>query len=232
MAQPTIGGESVKVNGKFTHGGASKTDPPNATMKTRREPSVPSRRPSRTQTDGAPKTSKKPAAHARRGAAVPRRYTEPSADPFDSVVWERRSSIITNPDGSVVFKMVGAEIPATWSQLATDIVVSKYFRKAGIHGKKELGETSVRQVVYRLAHTIREAADEMGGYFATRKDADAFEAELSYLLVHQYGAFNSPVWFNCGLYHRYGIEGSAGNWAWNAEAGAVTETARAYERPQ
>jgi ribonucleoside-diphosphate reductase alpha chain len=218
MAQPTIAGESGKLSG----------------VKTRREPEPPSRRPSRTHTESSPsaKPVKKATAHARRGTTVPRRYTEAGADPFDSVVWERRSSIITNPDGSVVFKMVGAEIPATWSQLATDIVVSKYFRKAGLQGKKELGETSVRQVVYRLSHTIREAADEMGGYFATKKDADAFEDELSYLLVHQYGAFNSPVWFNCGLYHRYGIEGSGGNWAYSPEVDTVTETARAYERPQ
>ncbi len=69
--------------------------------------------------------------------------------------------MITNPDGSVVFKMEGAEVPAGWSQLATDIVVSKYFRKAGIHGDKTLGETSVRQVVYRIAHTIREAGERL-----------------------------------------------------------------------
>ena len=83
--------------------------------------------------------------------------------------WERRTSVITNPDGSVVFKMDGAEIPAGWSQLATDIVVSKYFRKAGLHGNKEEGETSVRQVVHRLARTIREAGERFGGYFATRR---------------------------------------------------------------
>jgi len=128
--------------------------------------------------------------------------------------------------------MEGAEIPSGWSQLATDIVVSKYFRKAGLHGKKELGETSVRDVVYRLARTIREGGEEMGGYFATKKDADVFEAELSYMLVNQYGAFNSPVWFNCGLFHRYGIEGTGGNWAWNPEAQKCLETTRAYERPQ
>jgi ribonucleoside-diphosphate reductase alpha chain len=178
------------------------------------------------------RASKKTAVHARRGSAVPRRYTEVGKDPFESVVWERRTSVITNPDGSVVFKMEGAEIPSTWSQLATDIVVSKYFRKAGLHGKKELGETSVRQVVYRLARTIREAGESLGGYFATKKDADSFEAELSWLLVNQYGAFNSPVWFNCGLFHRYEIEGTGGNWGWNFETNAVAETARAYERPQ
>jgi ribonucleoside-diphosphate reductase alpha chain len=240
MAQPTIVGDSGKVNGKLgsSAGGGHKsvtsngrTEPSSTAMKTRRETAPPSRRSSKAQVEtNKVEASKKPG--TRRGITLSRRYTEPGTDPFDNVVWERRSSIITNPDGSVVFKMEGAEIPADWSQLATDIVVSKYFRKAGLHGKKELGETSVRQVVYRLAHTIREAADRMGGYFATKKDADTFEAELSFLLVHQYGAFNSPVWFNCGLFHRYGIEGSGGNWAWNAEANAVAETPRAYEHPQ
>src|SRR5260221_2151504 len=128
--------------------------------------------------------------------------------------------------------MEGAEIPTEWSQLATDIVISKYFRKAGLHGKKEVGETSVRQVVHRIAHTIRGAGEKLGGYFATKKDADVFEAELSWLMTNQYGAFNSPVWFNCGLFHEYGITGSGGNWAWSDAAEAVSETANAYERPQ
>jgi hypothetical protein len=110
--------------------------------------------------------AKKPATRAPKGLAFERRYTTRGVDPLDEVTWERRSSIITNPDGSVVFKMEGAEIPSTWSQLATDIVVSKYFRKAGLHGKKELGETSVRQVVHRLSRTIREAGERFGGYFA------------------------------------------------------------------
>jgi ribonucleoside-diphosphate reductase alpha chain len=139
-------------------------------------------------------------------------------------------------------------IPAGWSQLATDIVVSKYFRKAGLHGKKENGETSVRQLVYRIARTIREAGERFGGYFATPNDADAFEAELSFFLANQYGAFNSPVWFNCGLFQRYGIEGSGGNWAWDQTTAAYNnanrgdhsvelqdefiETSNAYEYPQ
>jgi ribonucleoside-diphosphate reductase alpha chain len=156
-------------------------------------------------------TPKKPATS--RGLTVMRRFTRPAENPLDAVVYERRSSTITNPDGSIVFKMDGAEVPSGWSQLATDIVISKYFRKAGLFGDKDRGETSVRQVVYRIAHTIRGAADRFGGYFATKGDADAFEAELSFLLVNQYGAFNSPVWFNCGLWHEYKIAGSGGNWA-------------------
>ena len=175
-------------------------------------------------------TSKKPkAARPSKGVRVERRFTAQGTDPLDTVVYERRSSTITNPDGSIVFKMDGAEVPASWSQLAADILISKYFRKAGLHGDKDQGETSIRQVVHRLAHTIRAAG---ASYFATKADADTFEAELSYLLVNQCGAFNSPVWFNLGLWHEYGITGSGGNWAWDAEADAVRETASAYERPQ
>ena len=167
-----------------------------------------------------------------RGLRVERRFTEVGIDPLDAVIYERRSSAITNPDGSIVFKMDGAEVPTSWSQLATDIVISKYFRKAGLRGDKDAGETSVRQVVSRLARTVRRAGDEFGGYFASKADAETFEAELSYLLVRQYGAFNSPVWFNLGLWHEYGIEGSGGNFAWDDCAQAVVEAKTAYERPQ
>jgi ribonucleoside-diphosphate reductase alpha chain len=184
-----------------------------------------------------------------RGVSVARVFTRPGVDPLENgapgmptvtgapteLVYERRSSIITNPDGSIVFKMEGAEIPATWSQLATDIIISKYFRRAGLHGDAKQGEKSARQVVYRIAHTIRQAGEDFGSYFATKADADAFEAELSFMMIHQVGAFNSPVWFNCGLWAEYGITGTGGNWAWDSsqpKASVVTETKNAYERPQ
>jgi ribonucleoside-diphosphate reductase alpha chain len=172
-------------------------------------------------------SSQKKPARASKGLHVERCHTKAGADPLDAVVYERRSSAITNPDGSVVFKMEGAEVPATWSQLASDILMSKYFRKAGLHGDKDKAERSIRQVVHRLAHTIRAVGES---YFANKAEADAFEAELSYLLVNQYGAFNSPVWFNLGLFHEYGITGQGGNWAWSGED--VGETGNAYERPQ
>ncbi|MDF2692313.1 MAG: hypothetical protein K0S65_696, partial [Labilithrix sp.] len=201
------------------------------------------------------KGADKSKARAARGITVGRMFTRPNVNPLESgapglptttgqpteLVYERRSSIITNPDGSIVFKMEGAEIPSTWSQLATDIVISKYFRKAGLHGDAKQGEKSVRQVVHRIAHTIREAADQFGGYFATKGDADAFEAELSFLMTHQVGAFNSPVWFNCGLWAQYGITGSGGNWAVSLDdaksarspgTAQIVETKNAYERPQ
>jgi len=118
--------------------------------------------------------SKKPA-RGSKGLHVERCYTKAGSDPLDGVVYERRSSTITNPDGSVVFKMEGAEVPASWSQLASDILMSKYFRKAGLNGDKDKAERSIRQVVRRLAHTIRAVGES---YFANKAEADAFEAEL------------------------------------------------------
>jgi ribonucleoside-diphosphate reductase alpha chain len=116
----------------------------------------------------APPKAAKPAKPPTSGARlVARRYTTPGVDPLDAVEYDRRDSVISNPDGSVVFATRGAEIPKAWSQLATDIVVSKYFRRAGLFGDAAKGETSVRQVVYRIAHTIREAG-EARGYFPTR----------------------------------------------------------------
>ncbi|HHX27976.1 MAG TPA: adenosylcobalamin-dependent ribonucleoside-diphosphate reductase, partial [Firmicutes bacterium] len=162
---------------------------------------------------------------------IHRRFTDPAINPLDAVEYEKRRSVITNPDGSVVFEARDIEVPKGWSQLATDIVVSKYFRRAGVP-TPEGRETSVRQVVHRIAHTIRTAGEQMGGYFSTTEDADAFEAELAHMLVAQMGAFNSPVWFNCGLWHEYGIEGSGGNYAWDEGSRRVIEIANSYSRPQ
>ncbi|MDP3278712.1 MAG: vitamin B12-dependent ribonucleotide reductase [Deltaproteobacteria bacterium] len=176
----------------------------------------------------APKTTKP---EESKGLRVSRRYTQGVKNALDSVTYEGRTSEIRNPDGSLVFELKGAEIPQAWSQLATDIVVSKYFRRSGLHGDKNQGETSVRQVVYRIAHTIR-VEGETRGYFASTAEAESFEQELSFLLVNQYGAFNSPVWFNCGLHHEYGITGSGGSFAFDHAQQKVTETTSAYERPQ
>ena len=165
------------------------------------------------------------------GLSFERQFTKPGTDPFDTVEWTHRSSSIKNPDGSVVFSMDNVEVPADWSQLATDIVVSKYFRKAGV---PETGhEVSVRQVVRRVARTIRNGGDELGGYFADKAAADAFEDELTYMLVTQRGAFNSPVWFNCGLAHMHGITGKqVGNWHWSKKSGRIEMTPDAYSYPQ
>jgi ribonucleoside-diphosphate reductase alpha chain len=165
------------------------------------------------------------------GLRVLRRNTRPGVDPLDEIRWEKRRTVISNPDGSVVFQMDEVEVPAGWSQLATDIVVSKYFRKAGVPGAPG-HETSVRQVVRRIARTVRRDGESQGGYFATLEDADAFEAELAFLLVNQVGAFNSPVLFNCGLYHEYGIAGSGGNFFFDPATRDVRVTEDSYSRPQ
>ncbi len=170
------------------------------------------------------------AAPSAAGLRVPRRFTKPGVNPLDEVRWDKRRTVITNPDGSVVFQMDDVEVPAEWSQLATDIVVSKYFRKAGVPGTGH--EVSVRQVVHRLAHTVRSFGEAQKVYFVSPEDADAFEAELAYMLVHQIGAFNSPVWFNCGLHQEYGIAGSGGNFYFDPQTRAVEATVDSYSRPQ
>ncbi|RMH10285.1 MAG: vitamin B12-dependent ribonucleotide reductase [Armatimonadetes bacterium] len=129
------------------------------------------------------------------GLTLERRFTTPGIDPFDTVEWERRTAIITDERGRVVFEQTDVEVPAFWSQLATNVVVSKYFR--GQLGTPER-ETSVKQVVGRVVDTLTEWGRQMN-YFATEADAEAFRDELKYLLIHQYGAFNSPVWFNVGI---------------------------------
>jgi ribonucleoside-diphosphate reductase alpha chain len=175
--------------------------------------------------------SRRAASSTGTGLHIARRYTHAGVDPFDEIAWEKRKTVITNPDGSVVFRMDDVEVPAGWSQLATDIVVSKYFRKAGLPGSPG-HETSVRQVVHRIAHTVRWWGEKCGGYFAGSEAADAFEAELKHMLVNQIGAFNSPVWFNCGLHHEYGIGGSGGNFWWDPETLTVQTTVDSYSRPQ
>ncbi|MGQ0722954.1 MAG: vitamin B12-dependent ribonucleotide reductase [Candidatus Eiseniibacteriota bacterium] len=163
---------------------------------------------------------------------IGRRFSRRGVDPLETTAMQSRRSVITNPDGSVVFEMDDVEVPKTWSQLATDIVASKYLRKAGVPGAADGREHSVAALVRRITRTIRRAGEELGGYLADGEEADAFEAELAALLVSQRAAFNSPVWFNCGLWHEYGIDGSGGNFAWDAETDTFLETTDSYSRPQ
>ena len=124
-----------------------------------------------------------------------RHFTEPGQDAFNTIEWEMRTAGITGEDGKSVFEQTNCEIPKPWSQLATNVVVSKYFR-GPINSPQR--ETSVKQVIGRVADTIG-LWGAQGGYFASDEDAENFRDELAYLLVHQYGAFNSPVWFNLGV---------------------------------
>uniref|UniRef100_A0A831X7J2 Vitamin B12-dependent ribonucleotide reductase n=2 Tax=Thermorudis TaxID=1649508 RepID=A0A831X7J2_9BACT len=192
-------------------------------------------------------TKSEAASTARRagGLRIARVFTRPGQDPYETIAWTRRTSRITNPDSSVVFEMTDAEVPEPWSQVATDIVVSKYFRKAGVpqydeqgnpildeHGQPVLGpERSVRQVVRRLVGCWRDWGERYG-YFATTEDAQAFEDELTYMLLHQMAAPNSPQWFNTGLYWAYGITGPAQGHAYvDPDTGELKKSTDAYSRP-
>jgi ribonucleoside-diphosphate reductase alpha chain len=129
------------------------------------------------------------------GLSFPRRWTRPDIHPYDEITWERRDASIGNEAGKSVFEQKDVEVPTFWSQLATNVVVSKYFR--GHLGTPER-ETSVRQLIDRVVNTIASWA-ETQHYFATDEDLRAFRDELTHLLVHQKMAFNSPVWFNVGI---------------------------------
>ena len=130
-----------------------------------------------------------------RGLPIARLYTREGVHPYDEIDWETRDAVITNEKGETVFEQKGIEVPKTYSQTATNIVVSKYFR--GRIGTPDR-ETSVRQMVGRVAETIA-GWGRIGGYFQAASDADTFEAELTSILVNQRAAFNSPVWFNVGI---------------------------------
>ncbi len=145
------------------------------------------------QTSPPPPEAKKKA--ARKGLTFQRRYTTPGTHPYDLMEWETRDAVIGNEKGEKIFEQTGVEVPKAWSQTATNVVVSKYFR--GRLGTPER-ETSVRQLIDRVADTMLGWGKE-GGYFASQEDAETFHAELTHILVHQMACFNSPVWFNVGI---------------------------------
>jgi ribonucleoside-diphosphate reductase alpha chain len=171
----------------------------------------------------------------RRGMAVPRVFSTEGLSPFDQVDWELRTAEIKDERGRAIFQQIDCEVPRNWSQLATNVVASKYFYGdvASGNGSPSQGkrEYSVRQLVDRVTRTISDWG-KADGYFATAEDADRFHDELTSLCVNQYGSFNSPVWFNVGLFHHYGISGPANNWRWDEETRAVVTATSAYQYPQ
>ncbi len=172
----------------------------------------------------------------KRGLRFERVFSDARIAPFDQLEWERRNAEITDDSGKVIFKQENIEVPKSWSPLATKIAVSKYFYGDIANGTdpyKGGRETSVRQLINRVTRTITNCG-KADGYFADEKTAGIFYDELTWLCVNQHGAFNSPVWFNVGLYHEYGIgKGQGeGNYFYNRETGEAERAATQYEYPQ
>jgi len=193
---------------------------------------------------------------------ISRLFTSAEKDPLDGIEFVKRTSEIKNPDGTTVFKMEDVNVPKSWSQVATDVITQKYFRKAGVpkllKKQKEKGipkwlqpstaddellselkendrygsETDSRQVFNRLAGTWTYWGWK-ANYFDTEEDAKAFYDELVYMLANQMAAPNSPQWFNTGLYWAYGINGpSQGHYYVDFKTGVLTESKDAYTHPQ
>lgn len=169
-----------------------------------------------------------------KGLQFNRRFTREGVSVFDLFEYDYRTSVIRNPSGEVVFEMNNVEVPKHWSQIATDILAQKYFRKAGVPQQDgSLGrETSVKQVAHRLANCWR-VWGEKYGYFASAQDAEIFYEELVHCILNQSCTPNSPQWFNTGLFETYGIKGKPqGHYYVDAEDGQLKRSTSAYERPQ
>jgi ribonucleoside-diphosphate reductase alpha chain len=163
------------------------------------------------------------------GLSVPLLLCRKDVHPFDDLEWERRKAVIKNDKGAVVFEEDDIEVPKTWSTLATNVVASKYFY--GARGT-EVREKSVRQLVHRVARTITDWGLK-DGYFASAVDAENYYRELSYICVNQYGAFNSPVWFNVGLHQVYGLASkNKACFFFNPQTGKIEPTTDSYKHPQ
>ncbi|MBA2498690.1 MAG: vitamin B12-dependent ribonucleotide reductase [Chitinophagaceae bacterium] len=168
------------------------------------------------------------------GLRFSRRFTKEGVPVFDLFEYDYRTSVIRNPSGEIVFEMKNVEVPKQWSQIATDILAQKYFRKAGVpQPDGSLGrETSAKQVAHRMANCWR-VWGERYNYFATEEDAQIFYEELVYSILNQMCVPNSPQWFNTGLHESYGITGKPqGHYYVDANDGELKQSSSAYERPQ
>ncbi len=168
-------------------------------------------------------------AAARKSLPIKRVFSSAGISPFDQLEWDKRTAEITDDSGKVIFKQENVEVPKSWSVLATKVVVSKYF-----YGEQNTPEreTSVRQLVHRITRTIADWGVK-DGYFS-KADGEIFYDELTWLCLNQHGAFNSPVWFNVGLYHQYGIgkNSDKGNWVYHPKLRQAQRASTQYEFPQ
>ncbi|MGA2480032.1 MAG: adenosylcobalamin-dependent ribonucleoside-diphosphate reductase, partial [Spirochaetia bacterium] len=165
---------------------------------------------------------------------VQRRFTRSGESPYAGIDFESRTSEIRNPDGKAIFRQENVIVPTRWSQIATDILAQKYFRKRGVPRPEggTGGENDARQVFHRLAFTWMDWGKRYK-YFSTAEDAQAFYDEMCHMLARQMGAPNSPQWFNTGLFAAYGMKGPAqGHYYVDPDTGKVEKATSAYERPQ
>ena len=179
-------------------------------------------------------TTKSKSMSSNQGLAFARHFTSDKVNVYDMFEYDYRTSVIRNPSGEVVFEMTNVEVPKQWSQIATDILAQKYFRKAGVPQQDgTLGrETSAKQVAHRMAHCWR-VWGERYGYFASTEDATVFYEELVYSILNQACVPNSPQWFNTGLHECYGIKGKPqGHYYVDQNDGQLKKSTSAYERPQ
>ncbi len=160
---------------------------------------------------------------------IKRIFSSNQESPYDQIEWDKRVAEITDGKGKVIFRQDNVEVPKSWSMLATNVVVSKYFY--GEQGTDER-EYSVRQLIHRVCRTITDWGIK-DGYFS-KTDGEVFYNELSWLCLNQYGAFNSPVWFNVGLYHEYGVgrDSAKGNWYFDPSTQNSERAPTQYEYPQ
>ncbi len=166
----------------------------------------------------------------KKGLNFDRHFTKKGVSPYDMFTYETRSSIIKNPSGEEIYRTDNVEVPKEWSQVATDILAQKYFRKEGVGDQGS--EKSVKQVVHRLANCWK-VWGERYGYFASEEDAVIFYEEAIYMMLAQMAAPNSPQWFNTGLYQSYEIKGkSQGHYYVDPSTKKLVQSDSAYEHPQ
>ncbi len=170
------------------------------------------------------------------GIKFTRFFSHETKSPFDEIEWDLRTAEINDDAGKSIFKQEAVEVPKSWTPLATKIAVSKYFYGDIAHGTDPYAggrENSVRQLIHRVTRTITDCGIQ-DGYFADTASAEAFYNDLTWLCVNQHGAFNSPVWFNVGLWHQYkvGQGRGEGNYFYDRTAGEARRAATQYEYPQ
>ncbi len=232
----------LKSTAKIASKGGHKPTPKSSVDPRRSAPVLPTRNrlsdlaKSESKPTNAPAPKKSEKAKPKAGLDFKPLFSNPKIHPFDEMSWDFRTAEITDDSGKTIFKQENVEVPTSWSPLATKIAVSKYFYgdiANGTDPHKGGRESSIRQLIHRVTRTISDWGIR-DGYFANKAAGETFCRELTWLCANQYGAFNSPVWFNVGLHQQYGIGkgGQKGNYFYNRRKGKAERASSQYEYPQ